>query len=199
MVFNADLSDLDMSQYPTMQLIFSDAPGKPKTPGKVQSPDQENNAVQVLSLIPTSNIGQPSTPGTPATFGTPGTPGTPAPFGTPTTTPGTPASSVGAPRTSGRSGSGSTKEGGGSPFNNAAETMTKEEEEKKLHFRLEIRPDDGTSDSILPSHTETLTQTWSGYYVGGVFKFRFDIPDTYPHDPPKVKCEQKVNSPYCIC
>ncbi|QDZ20030.1 NEDD8-conjugating enzyme Ubc12 [Chloropicon primus] len=28
-----------------------------------------------------------------------------------------------------------------------------------------------------------------GYYKGGRFSFSFNMPDTYPHDPPKVKCE----------
>ena len=169
MVPSTDLNELDMSQYPTMKLIF-DETGEPS---QVQSSGQEISEAQSLITDPTSNTGQPS----PAT-----TPGTPNPFGTPTGTPGTPATSVGSPRTSsGRSGSGSTKEAAGFPFSNGSatvasrsgsgstkedgaasgtpgtpgtpttpvETMSKEEEKKKLHFRLEIRPDDGSCDFYL--------------------------------------------------
>ncbi|EME27021.1 ubiquitin-conjugating enzyme E2 [Galdieria sulphuraria] len=34
-----------------------------------------------------------------------------------------------------------------------------------------------------------------GIYKYGCFAFRFKIPPTYPHDPPKVKCETKVFHP----
>jgi len=34
-----------------------------------------------------------------------------------------------------------------------------------------------------------------GIYKNGCFAFRFKIPPTYPHDPPKVKCETKVFHP----
>ncbi|CAA20714.1 NEDD8-conjugating enzyme ubc12 [Schizosaccharomyces pombe] len=43
-------------------------------------------------------------------------------------------------------------------------------------LHLEIRPDEG-------------------YYKGGKFKFRIQIDDNYPHDPPKVKCLNKIYHP----
>lgn len=39
-----------------------------------------------------------------------------------------------------------------------------------------------------------LAQCYSaGMYKGGTFKFRFKIPDAYPHEPPIVTCMQKVS------
>lgn len=35
----------------------------------------------------------------------------------------------------------------------------------------------------------------SGYYAHGVFRFTFAVPAMYPHEPPKVRCEQKVYHP----
>ncbi|KAG9511260.1 NEDD8-conjugating enzyme Ubc12, partial [Fragariocoptes setiger] len=45
-----------------------------------------------------------------------------------------------------------------------------------LNFRLIVLPDEG-------------------YYRGGVFRFSFKILPTYPHEPPKVKCETLVYHP----
>lgn len=45
-----------------------------------------------------------------------------------------------------------------------------------LNFTLTIEPDEGM-------------------YKTGSFKFTFAINNNYPHDPPKVKCTQKVSSP----
>lgn len=45
-----------------------------------------------------------------------------------------------------------------------------------LNFTLTIEPDEGM-------------------YKGGVFKFTFNISNNYPHDPPKVKCTQKIYHP----
>lgn len=45
-----------------------------------------------------------------------------------------------------------------------------------LNFNLYINPDDGM-------------------YRGGSFKFDFKINTNYPHDPPKVRCTQKIYHP----
>lgn len=45
-----------------------------------------------------------------------------------------------------------------------------------LNFILTIEPDEGM-------------------YKGGAFKFTFVISTNYPHDPPKVKCTQKIYHP----
>lgn len=45
-----------------------------------------------------------------------------------------------------------------------------------LNFTLTIEPDEGM-------------------YKGGSFKFTFAISSNYPHDPPKVKCTQKIYHP----
>ncbi|CDW98882.1 hypothetical protein [Sporisorium scitamineum] len=45
-----------------------------------------------------------------------------------------------------------------------------------LNFTLTIEPDEGM-------------------YKAGSFKFTFAINNNYPHDPPKVKCTQKVRDP----
>jgi ubiquitin-conjugating enzyme E2 M len=34
-----------------------------------------------------------------------------------------------------------------------------------------------------------------GFWEGGVYKFSIKIPDMYPHDPPKVKCETSIYHP----
>lgn len=34
-----------------------------------------------------------------------------------------------------------------------------------------------------------------GYYRGGRFKFSFDIGENFPHEPPKIKCLQKIYHP----
>jgi ubiquitin-conjugating enzyme E2 M len=45
-----------------------------------------------------------------------------------------------------------------------------------MHFIISVKPD-------------------SGYYAHGVFRFTFAVPAMYPHEPPKVRCEQKVYHP----
>ena len=45
-----------------------------------------------------------------------------------------------------------------------------------LHFLVTIKPDEG-------------------YYKGGKFVFNFNVPGVYLHEPPKVKCTQKVYHP----
>jgi ubiquitin-conjugating enzyme E2 M len=45
-----------------------------------------------------------------------------------------------------------------------------------LNFKLKINPDEG-------------------FYRYGQFTFSFKIGDQYPHEPPKVKCEQKIYHP----
>lgn len=45
-----------------------------------------------------------------------------------------------------------------------------------LNFVLTVEPDEGM-------------------YKGGSFKFSFTINSSYPHDPPKVKCQQKIYHP----
>lgn len=35
-------------------------------------------------------------------------------------------------------------------------------------------------------------------YKGGAFQFSFAINTNYPHDPPKVKCLQKVRHASCV-
>lgn len=45
-----------------------------------------------------------------------------------------------------------------------------------LNFNLIIEPDEGM-------------------YKGGSFTFTFNINDNFPHDPPKVKCTQKIYHP----
>ena len=37
--------------------------------------------------------------------------------------------------------------------------------------------------------------SWAGMYKGGVFKFSFNIKETYPHEAPKVTCLQKIYHP----
>ncbi|KAF9977322.1 NEDD8-conjugating protein ubc12 [Actinomortierella ambigua] len=48
--------------------------------------------------------------------------------------------------------------------------------EDLLNFELEISPDEG-------------------FYAGGTFKFSFAVNGNYPHEPPKVKCLQKIYHP----
>ncbi|KAG0466523.1 hypothetical protein HPP92_018103, partial [Vanilla planifolia] len=45
-----------------------------------------------------------------------------------------------------------------------------------LNFEIIVRPDEG-------------------YYLGGSFIFTFQVPLSYPHEPPKVKCKTKVYHP----
>ena len=143
MVRILDLSDLDMNQYPTMKLIFADTPGQPQTLDQVRSPGQHLQQNLIPDPAQTSSIGQTKVSGqiTPDTPSGRVTPEVTTPNGA-SITPATPVTSVGTPKSNGRSGSGGPDE---FPFNaNSEPTMTKEEEEKRLHFKLEITPDDGT-------------------------------------------------------
>ncbi|PKA50599.1 NEDD8-conjugating enzyme Ubc12 [Apostasia shenzhenica] len=45
-----------------------------------------------------------------------------------------------------------------------------------MNFEISIRPDEG-------------------YHMGGTFIFTFQVPPSYPHEPPKVKCKTKVYHP----
>ena len=45
-----------------------------------------------------------------------------------------------------------------------------------MNFQIEIKPSEN-------------------YWQGGAFTFTFKIPDSYPHEPPKVLCDQKVYHP----
>ncbi|KAJ6018603.1 NEDD8 conjugating enzyme [Penicillium canescens] len=45
-----------------------------------------------------------------------------------------------------------------------------------LNFTLSIEPDEGM-------------------YKGGIFNFTFNVNQNFPHDPPKVKCTQKIYHP----
>ncbi len=47
-----------------------------------------------------------------------------------------------------------------------------------MNFQVVIAPDDG-------------------YWKGCKYTFNFSVPDMYPHDPPKVKCINKVSGFYC--
>lgn len=49
-------------------------------------------------------------------------------------------------------------------------------QDKILSFEITIRPDEGL-------------------YKGGAFCFSFNVPTSYPHDAPKVKCKTKVYHP----
>jgi len=54
--------------------------------------------------------------------------------------------------------------------------LTFPDPEDILNFQLDIAPDEAM-------------------YQGGLFKFSFAINANYPHDPPKVKCMQKIYHP----
>ncbi|KAI5295606.1 NEDD8-conjugating protein ubc12 [Ascosphaera acerosa] len=54
--------------------------------------------------------------------------------------------------------------------------MTFPDPDDILNFELAITPDEGM-------------------YLGGRFDFTFGVPDSFPHDPPKVKCLQKIYHP----
>ena len=44
-------------------------------------------------------------------------------------------------------------------------------------------------------HFEMVLVPDEGLYAGGAFLFRVDIPQSYPHDPPKVKCLTRLFHP----
>lgn len=48
-----------------------------------------------------------------------------------------------------------------------------------MNFELVVKPDDGM-------------------YKGGTFRFSFSVNPNFPHEPPKVKCLQKVSSKFEI-
>lgn len=57
-----------------------------------------------------------------------------------------------------------------------------------------------TMKTDFPDPTDLLNFTLTvtpdeGMYIGGAFKFSFNINSNYPHDPPKVKCTQKIYHP----
>jgi ubiquitin-conjugating enzyme E2 M len=63
-----------------------------------------------------------------------------------------------------------------------------------LNFSLTITPDEGML-TCLQIHQFIRVPTYgfvTGMYKGGSFTFSFVINTNYPHDPPKVKCTQKV-------
>jgi hypothetical protein len=65
-----------------------------------------------------------------------------------------------------------------------------------LNFTLTITPDEGMDIiSLCWLHKPHPCPYWpvdTGMYKGGAFVFSFVINTNYPHDPPKVKCTQKV-------
>jgi ubiquitin-conjugating enzyme E2 M len=77
-----------------------------------------------------------------------------------------------------------------------------------LNFTLTIKPDEGLFSSFKLIFSGFLTSGGSysqfffffaffrgrrsGMYKGGSFVFNFVINLNYPHEPPKVKCTQKV-------
>jgi len=56
-----------------------------------------------------------------------------------------------------------------------------------------IKMDFPSVEDILNFHV-TITPD-EGFYKGGVFKFTFAINNNYPHEPPKVRCLQKIYHP----
>uniref|UniRef100_J3M317 UBC core domain-containing protein n=1 Tax=Oryza brachyantha TaxID=4533 RepID=J3M317_ORYBR len=42
---------------------------------------------------------------------------------------------------------------------------------------------------------EIIVRPDEGYYLGGTFVFTFQVSPSYPHEPPKVKCNTKVYHP----
>lgn len=56
-----------------------------------------------------------------------------------------------------------------------------------------MRTDFANPDDIL-NFTLTIDPD-EGMYKGGSFRFTFAISSNYPHDPPKVKCTQKIYHP----
>jgi len=57
-----------------------------------------------------------------------------------------------------------------------------------------------TMKTNFPNPTDLLNFTLTitpdeGMYIGGAFSFSFAINSSYPHEPPKVKCTQKIYHP----
>lgn len=62
-----------------------------------------------------------------------------------------------------------------------------------LKFNVSILPDEGNNK--LYYLLIMLIHHSIGFYKGGIFKFTFDISNSYPHEPPKVHCIQKIYHP----
>ncbi|TYJ56903.1 hypothetical protein B9479_002348 [Cryptococcus floricola] len=57
-----------------------------------------------------------------------------------------------------------------------------------------------TMKTVFPDPTDVLNFTLTitpdeGIYKGGVFNFTFAIKPEYPHEPPKVRCKEKIYHP----
>ncbi|WVQ75993.1 hypothetical protein IAR50_005629 [Cryptococcus sp. DSM 104548] len=57
-----------------------------------------------------------------------------------------------------------------------------------------------TMKTVFPDPTDVLNFTLTitpdeGFYKGGVFNFSFAIKPEYPHEPPKVRCKEKIYHP----
>lgn len=68
-----------------------------------------------------------------------------------------------------------------------------------LNFKLTIDPDEGmlavvSQNDELNFQTDLPFPPSTGMYKTGSFNFTFAINSSYPHEPPKVKCTQKVSS-----
>lgn len=64
----------------------------------------------------------------------------------------------------------------------------------KWFLELEEGPWRFKSWLVIPfSPSNSLSSISLGMYVGGLFKFKVTISSNYPHEPPKVKCTQKVS------
>lgn len=55
-------------------------------------------------------------------------------------------------------------------------TVTQPDPNDMMNYKINIRPDEG-------------------FYRGGKFQFDLKIPSTYPHEPPKLKCESSIYHP----
>lgn len=92
--------------------------------------------------------------------------------------------------------------GGPREFNNADKHMSMKHRMRKDMANLDLPPDasldiptteDGDQD--LQNFTVTLKPSEDSYWNGGVYPFKFDIPDTFPYDPPTVHCNTKIWHP----
>lgn len=64
--------------------------------------------------------------------------------------------------------------------------------EDQMHFHLAISPDEGplvAQGCSIRYHSSPPL----GFYEGGVYQFSVHVKDAYPHEPPKVLCQQKVS------
>lgn len=73
--------------------------------------------------------------------------------------------------------------------------------ELRLHKDISELNLPNTTKIIFPNGKDDLMnfniriQPDEGYYQGGKFHFTFQVPSSYPHEPPKVKCKTKVYHP----